>query len=69
MIILRRIFLFYYNGFKDMGSLGKTLWLIIIVKLFIFFVVLKLFFFRHALSGLSYQERIDVVAGRMLDVG
>lgn len=39
----------YYDGFKNM-RLGKTLWMIIIVKLIIIFVVLKIFFFNDFLS-------------------
>jgi hypothetical protein len=45
----RRIFLFYYEGFKSM-TIGKSLWLIILIKLFIIFVVLKLFFFPDLLK-------------------
>ena len=41
--------IFYYDGFKAM-TLGKTLWIIILVKLFIFFFVLKLFFFPDLLN-------------------
>ena len=47
---LRRIWLFYYEGFRDMSSLGKTLWIIILLKLFVVFVVLKLFFFPDLLQ-------------------
>ncbi|WP_314662434.1 DUF4492 domain-containing protein [Prevotella aurantiaca] len=43
---LYRVFDLYYDGFRSM-TLGKTLWLIIIVKLFIMFFVLKLFFFPN----------------------
>ena len=39
-----RIYHFYLEGFREM-KLGKTLWLIILVKLFIMFFILKLFFF------------------------
>ena len=39
-----RIYHFYLEGFREM-KLGKTLWLIILVKLFILFFILKLFFF------------------------
>ena len=39
----------YYDGFKNM-RLGKTLWMIIIVKLIIIFVVLKIFLFNDFLS-------------------
>lgn len=44
--LIRRVLLFYYDGFRNM-RLGKTLWLIILIKLFIIFIVLKLFFFPN----------------------
>lgn len=47
--ILIRIYRFYLDGFKEM-TLGKTLWLIILVKLFIMFFILKLFFFPNYLG-------------------
>ena len=47
--VFSKIFYFYYDGFKAM-TLGKTLWIIILVKLFIFFFVLKLFFFPDLLN-------------------
>lgn len=47
--IFTRIFLFYYEGFKSM-TVGKRLWAIIIIKLFIMFVILKLFFFKNFLN-------------------
>ena len=43
---LYRVFDLYYDGFRSM-TLGKTLWLVILVKLFIMFFVLKLFFFPN----------------------
>ena len=46
---IKRIFLFYLNGFKNM-KLGKTLWIIILVKLFIIFFILKIFFFPNFLG-------------------
>lgn len=47
--IFKKIFRFYYEGFRSM-TLGKTLWVIIIIKLFIMFFVLKLFFFPNLLK-------------------
>ena len=38
-------------------TVGKTLWAIILVKLFIMFAVLKLFFFPDFLAGQSPEER------------
>ena len=34
---LRKIWLFYYEGFRDMSSLGRTLWIVVLLKLFIMF--------------------------------
>ena len=41
-----RVFDLYYDGFRSM-TLGKTLWLVILIKLFIMFFILKLFFFPN----------------------
>ncbi len=53
--LVKRIWLFYYEGFRSM-TLGKTLWLIIAIKLFIMFFVLKLFFFKSELGKYSTKE-------------
>ncbi|MBO5538616.1 MAG: DUF4492 domain-containing protein [Prevotella sp.] len=52
---LYRVFDLYYDGFRSM-TLGKTLWAIIAIKLFIMFAILKVFFFpnflkTHATAG------------------
>ena len=52
---IRNAWLLYYDGFRSM-TLGRTLWTIIFIKLFIIFIVLKLFFFpnyikEHAPEG------------------
>lgn len=46
---MRKIVQFYINGFQEM-TLGRTLWAIILIKLFILFFVLKLFFFPNMLK-------------------
>ncbi len=48
--VASRIFYFYVDGFRRM-KLGKTLWAIILIKLFIMFFVLKLFFFPNFLNS------------------
>ncbi|MDP3437755.1 MAG: DUF4492 domain-containing protein [Bacteroidales bacterium] len=53
--LVKRIWLFYYEGFRSM-TLGKTLWTIILIKLFIMFFVLKLFFFKRELGVYSTPE-------------
>ena len=47
---------FYIDGFREM-KLGRTLWLIILAKLFIMFAVLKVFFFPDPLSGKDDVQR------------
>ena len=52
---LYRAFHLYYDGFRSM-TLGRTLWLVLGIKLFVIFIVLKLFFFpnfikQHAEKG------------------
>lgn len=49
MFSLKKIFRFYYDGFKNM-TIGKNLWLIIVIKLFIIFAVFRLFFFHDFLN-------------------
>ena len=53
---LKKVFRFYVDGLRSM-TVGKTLWAIILVKLFIMFAVLKLFFFPDFLAGQSPEER------------
>ncbi|MDE6577216.1 MAG: DUF4492 domain-containing protein [Muribaculaceae bacterium] len=45
----RKIWFLYYDGFRQM-TVGKTLWIIIILKVFVFFVVMKLLFFPNLLQ-------------------
>lgn len=57
-----KVYRFYLNGFKRM-TIGKTLWKIIFIKLFVMFAVLKLFFFPDFLQTnfSTDQQRADHV--------
>lgn len=58
-----RVFNFYYYGFKNLSLVGKRLWLIILIKLFVMFALLRLFFFPDFL-GTNFEndeERSDYV--------
>ena len=44
-----KIWRYYMEGFRNM-TLGKTLWAIILIKLFIMFFILRLFFFPNILQ-------------------
>lgn len=47
--LVPRICRFYRDGFRQM-TVGRTLWKIIFIKLFIMFAVLKFFFFPDFLA-------------------
>ena len=47
----RDFFSIYRDGFRNMGKLGKKLWLILLIKLFIMFVILRIFFFNNFLNS------------------
>ncbi len=59
---LKHIYAFYLEGFRSM-TLGRTLWKIILIKLFILFAVLKLFFYPDYLQTnfATDAERADHV--------
>ncbi len=66
---LSKIFLFYYEGFRSM-TIGRTLWLIIIIKLVIMFAVLRLFFFPNFLSekcGDDDTQKSEFVGVELID--
>ncbi len=60
--VLNNILDFYVEGFRNM-TVGKTLWVIILIKLFILFVILRLLFFPDFLKKnfSSDEERSDYV--------
>ena len=51
-----RIYRFYRDGFRQM-TVGRTLWKIIFIKLFIMFAVLKAFFFPDFLANTFTDDR------------
>ena len=44
---------------------GRTLWILILVKLFLIFVVLRLFFFRPTLQGLDNDAKSETVGNNL----
>ncbi|WP_430814542.1 DUF4492 domain-containing protein [Carboxylicivirga sp. RSCT41] len=51
MHVIKKIYQFYLDGFKNLSPWARTLWVIILIKLFIMFAVLRLFFFRDTLKN------------------
>ena len=64
-MVIGRIVKFYLEGFRSM-TLGRTLWGIILLKLFIMFAVLKAFFFPSYLQG-EESEKEATVATELTD--
>lgn len=64
--MLKKIYYFYRDGFRNM-KVGKTLWLIIAIKLFIMFAILKVFFFQYELGGMSQEEKANVVREKLIN--
>ena len=64
----RKVWDLYYDGFRSM-TIGKTLWIIILVKLFIFFVVMKMLFFPNLLKKNfdTDEERADHVRTELIN--
>ncbi len=62
-----KVYRFYRTGFQEM-TLGKTLWKVILIKLFVMFAIVKLFFFPDflATSFETDQERADHVAKQLI---
>lgn len=53
----KRAYRLYADGFRTMSRTSKTLWVIILVKLFIMFAVLKLFFFPNIIGQQGDKEQ------------
>ena len=63
---LYRVFDLYYDGFRNM-RLGRTLWAIILIKLFIIFAILKVFFFPDFLKEHAEGDEAGYVATQILN--
>lgn len=64
---LYRTYDLYVDGFRHM-TIGRTLWLVIAIKLIVIFLVLKLFFFPNYLKQHAEEGQEDsFVANEMID--
>jgi len=57
-----KIWRFYIDSFRNTGKYGKRLFLIILIKFFIFFGILKVFFFKdHIKKDLPEKQKTELV--------
>ena len=69
MNIFRKIYCFYRDGFAGM-TIGRSLWLLIIIKVAVLFLVLKLFFFPNVIkeeSENSGETPENIVRSNLLE--
>ena len=66
--ILHRIYYLYRDGFRGM-TVGRYLWALILIKLFILFFIFKLFFFPNLLNRdyNSDEERAQAVRSALME--
>ncbi|MCR5464802.1 MAG: DUF4492 domain-containing protein [Bacteroidales bacterium] len=62
--VLSRIWSLYRDGFRNM-TWGRPLWFLIILKVVILFGVLRLFFFKPVMSGMTDEQKSEQVGGRL----
>ena len=61
---LKTVWEFYRDGFRNM-TWGRPLIWLILLKLFILFAILRVFFFKPAMAGMSDREKSEAVGGRI----
>ena len=67
--MLKNFFKFYIDGFTNMPKYGRRLWFIILIKVFIIFVVLKVFFFKGHLSKFETDdEKSEFVSKQLVNI-
>lgn len=67
-LFLENIYRFYRDGFKNM-TVGVTLWTIALIKLFIMFAILRVFFFPNYLNSRfdTEQEKANHVTNELIE--
>ncbi len=65
---LMKVWLLYADGFRNM-TIGKTLWALILIKLFIMFCILRVFFFPNYLNNVADNDfqKEDFVSQQLID--
>ena len=59
-MMLKKVWHFYRDGFKNQ-TWGRPLIWLVVLKFFILFAILKVFFFRPAMAGMTDDEKSETV--------
>lgn len=62
-------FTMFWEGFKNMSTLGKTLWTLVIIKLIIMFIILRPFFFPNYIKSNfdTKEKRENYLRNELID--
>lgn len=63
---LASVWRLYADGFRNM-TWGRPLWILIFLKLFILFAVLRVFFFRPEMSGMTDEQKSGHVGTQLVE--
>jgi len=58
--MLKKVWQFYRDGFRNQ-TWGRPLIWLVVLKFFILFAILRVFFFRPAMAGMSEAEKSEAV--------
>ena len=58
--MLKKVWQFYRDGFRNQ-TWGRPLIWLVVLKFFILFAILRVFFFRPAMAGMSDAEKSEAV--------
>ena len=62
---IKAVWRFYREGFRKQ-TWGRPLIWLVILKFFILFAILKVFFFRPAMAGMTEQEKSEAVGENLI---
>ena len=62
---LTAVWRFYRDSFRGM-TWGRPLVWLILLKLFILFAILRVFFFKPAFSGMTEEQKSEAVSERLI---
>lgn len=67
--MLRKFFLLYYDGIRDLSPSGKTLWCIAIIKLIIMFGVFKFWLMPNYLNDRydTQEEKVEHIYNTLIN--
>ena len=58
--LLKKVWMFYRDGFRNQ-TWGRPLVWLVVLKFFLLFAVLRVFFFRPAMAGMTDAEKSEAV--------